>query len=83
MTPGGRVSDQLIAHHAELARRGVGLTTVAYAAVAPAGRTFADQLLIDDEARAGLRALTDAVHGHGGAVSLQLAHCGGFEAARA
>ncbi|MCB9683244.1 MAG: NADH:flavin oxidoreductase [Alphaproteobacteria bacterium] len=78
MSPGGRVGDALIDHHATLARHGVALTTVAYGAVAADGRTFADQLLVDEHAVPGLRALADAVHAHGGAVSLQLAHCGGF-----
>lgn len=78
MTPGGRVGDALIAHHAGLARGGLGLTTVAYGAVAPEGRTLDDQLLVDDGAVDGLARLADAVHAHGGAVSLQLSHCGGF-----
>lgn len=78
MTPNGRVTPALVEHHAEMARRGVGMTTVAYGAVEDAGRTFERQLLVDDEAVAGLRTLADAVHAEGGAVSLQLAHCGGF-----
>lgn len=76
MTPEGRVTPDLIRHHAELARRGVALTTVAYGAVEDAGRTFQRQLLVDRDS--GLRALTDAVHAAGGRASLQLAHCGGF-----
>ena len=47
MSPGGRVSEALIAHHVTMARHQVALTTVAYAAVAPDGRTFDDQLLVD------------------------------------
>jgi 2,4-dienoyl-CoA reductase-like NADH-dependent reductase (Old Yellow Enzyme family) len=78
MSPGGRPSAELAAFHAGVARGGVGLSTVAYGAVEAAGRTFADQLLLDDGARDGLRRLTDAVHGAGGAASIQLAHCGGF-----
>lgn len=76
MSPGGRVSDALVHHHAAQARHGVALTTVAYGAVHDAGRTFADQLLVDEDA--GLARIADAVHAEGGAVSLQLAHCGGF-----
>ena len=37
--PGGIPGPSLIAHHAEMARGGVGLTTVAYAAVSPNGRS--------------------------------------------
>jgi len=83
MTPGGRAGSALIEHHAELARGGVGLTTVAYGAVSSEGRTFAEQLLIDEDQVARLRPLTEAVHHHGGAASLQLSHCGGFSKYRA
>lgn len=76
MSPGGRVSDALVAHHAAMARAGVALTTVAYGAVQPTGRTFDDQLLVTEDG--GLDALAAAVHAEGGAVSLQLTHCGGF-----
>lgn len=82
MSPGGRVSEALVAHHAGMARHGVALTTVAYGAVHREGRTFGDQLLVDDAAVPGLRRLADAVHDAGGAVSLQLAHCGGFSKLR-
>lgn len=78
MTPEGRVTDALIAHHAAMAEAGVALTTVAYGAVEPAGRTFERQLLVDEGARPGLERLARAVHQQRGAVSLQLAHGGGF-----
>jgi len=83
MSPGGRAGSALVEHHAELARGGVGLTTVAYAAVASAGRTFSEQLLMDEDQVARLKPLTDTVHRHGGAASLQLTHCGGFTKYRA
>ncbi len=82
MSPGGRVSDDLIAHHARMARGGVALTTVAYAAVSPAGRTFDQQLLLSPDRSLGFRRLTDAVHREGCAASIQLAHCGGFSSVR-
>jgi 2,4-dienoyl-CoA reductase-like NADH-dependent reductase (Old Yellow Enzyme family) len=78
MSPGGVPSQQLIEHHAALARGGVGMTTLAYCAVAPHGRTFADQLVMSAELVPQLRALTEAVHAHGAAASIQLGHCGGF-----
>ncbi len=78
MSPGGRPGEALIALHGDLARRGVGLTTVAYGAVEAEGRTFGEQLLLDEGAHDGLKRLTDAVHDAGGAASLQLSHCGGF-----
>ena len=76
MTPEGRVTPALITHHADMAKHGVGLTTVAYGAIEAEGRTFANQLWVRPEA--GLDALARAVHQQGGAVSLQLSHCGGF-----
>ena len=78
MSPGGRVTDALIQHHVEMAQGGVALTTVAYAAVCPDGRTFEDQLLLDDHNRDGLTKLANAVHEAGAKVSIQLGHCGGF-----
>jgi 2,4-dienoyl-CoA reductase-like NADH-dependent reductase (Old Yellow Enzyme family) len=54
------------------------MTTVAYCAVTPDGRTFADQLHMRPELVPDLRALTAAVHAEGAAVSLQLGHCGAF-----
>lgn len=78
MTPGGAPSRALIDHHRELAAGGVGLTTVAYAAVEPDGRSFSEQMVLSPEVCGGLRALTDAVHAEGGAASIQLTHCGFF-----
>lgn len=78
MSPAGEPSPALTAHHVELARGGVGMTTVAYCAVSPDARTFGDQLVMSDENVPRLRALTDAVHIEGAAVSAQLGHCGGF-----
>ena len=77
-TPGGIPTQALTDLHAGLARDGVGLTTVAYCAVNDQGRTFGDQLWMDTDQAERLRSLPDAVHREGGAVSLQLGHCGGF-----
>jgi 2,4-dienoyl-CoA reductase-like NADH-dependent reductase (Old Yellow Enzyme family) len=78
MSPGGIPGDGLIEHHRALAAGGVGLTTVAYCAVAETGRTFGGQLQLHEPAHAGLRRLTGAVHAEGGAASLQLSHAGYF-----
>jgi 2,4-dienoyl-CoA reductase-like NADH-dependent reductase (Old Yellow Enzyme family) len=78
MTPAGDVSEGLIKHHRDLAAGGVGMTTVAYCAVAPDGRTFRDQLYMRPEVVPDLRRLTDTVHKEGAAASLQLGHCGSF-----
>ncbi|HYB99462.1 MAG TPA: NADH:flavin oxidoreductase [Candidatus Limnocylindrales bacterium] len=78
MTPGGLPSPALIEHHRELARGGVGMTTVAYCAVSPHGRTFPEQMYMREEAVPLLARLVEAVHEHGAAASLQLGHCGFF-----
>lgn len=78
MSPGGQPSFALVQHHVGVSRGGVAMTTVAYVAVSPSGRTFPDQIVARPEARPALRKLTDAVHAEGAAASLQLAHCGAF-----
>lgn len=78
MTPGGAPSAQLVRHHVDLARGGVGMTTVAYCAVSPNARTFAGQMWMREEIVATLAGLTAAVHAEGAAASLQLGHCGYF-----
>jgi 2,4-dienoyl-CoA reductase-like NADH-dependent reductase (Old Yellow Enzyme family) len=74
----GLPSQQLVDHHARLAQGGVGLTTVAYGAVHPDGRTHETQMYMQPEVVPGLKKLTDAVHSHGAAASIQLTHCGFF-----
>ena len=78
MCPGGVPSDALIKHHRDLAIGGVGMTTVAYCAVSPNGRTFEEQMYMREEIVPKLRELTAAVHAEGAAVSIQLGHCGYF-----
>ena len=76
MTPLGLVTDELIDFHRGVAAGGVGMTTVAYLAVTPDGRTDRHQLHWRPEVLPGLRRLTDAVHAEGAAVSAQLGHAG-------
>lgn len=78
MCPGGMPSPALVEHHRAIAAGGVAMTTVAYCAVAPNGRTFAEQLTMRPEVVPGLRVVTDAVHREGAAASIQLGHCGYF-----
>ncbi len=75
-TPGALVSDDLIEYHRRPAAGGVGMTTVAYCAVAPEGRTEANQIWMRPDAVPGLRRLTDAIHAEGAAASAQLGHAG-------
>jgi 2,4-dienoyl-CoA reductase-like NADH-dependent reductase (Old Yellow Enzyme family) len=78
MCPGGLPSEALVRHHRDLAAGGVGMTTVAYCAVSPNGRTFEEQMVMRAALVPRLQVLTEAVHAAGGAVSLQLGHCGYF-----
>jgi len=59
------------------------MTTLAYCAVAAEGRTFADQILVRDEALPGLRRFCDAMHDEGAKAAIQLAHAGWFADPRA
>ncbi|MFC4059168.1 NADH:flavin oxidoreductase [Planomonospora corallina] len=70
------VTDELIGFHVRHAAGGVGMTTVAYCAVAPEGRTERKQILWTPEALPGLRKLTEAVHAEGAAVCAQIGHAG-------
>jgi 2,4-dienoyl-CoA reductase-like NADH-dependent reductase (Old Yellow Enzyme family) len=66
----------LIDYHKEVAAGGVGMTTVAYAAVERSGLSFGHQLLLDEGALPKLKELTDAVHKEGALCSIQIGHCG-------
>jgi len=70
------VTDELIAFHRKVAAGGVGMTTVAYCAVAPGGRTDRHQIWMRPEAVSGLRQLTDAGRADGAAVGAQIGHAG-------
>lgn len=81
MCPGGVPSPALREYHAEVARGGVSMTTVAYASVSSDGLTYPHQICMDREGVVGeLRKLTDAVHAEGAAASIQLGHAGYFSA---
>lgn len=74
----GVPTQQLIDFHARNAEGGIALSTVAYGAVNPDGRTHEDQMYLHDGVAKPLRNLTDAVHKEGGKASIQLTHCGFF-----
>ena len=75
-TPHALVTDELINYHRRPAAGGVGMTTVAYCAVSPGGRTEGRQIWMRPAAVAGLRRLTDAIHAEGAAISAQIGHAG-------
>ena len=76
MCPGNMPSKALLRYHHAVAAGGIGMTTVAYAAVNRSALSFPHQLLLNKEAVPGLRELTDAVHREGAACSIQIGHCG-------
>ncbi|HEX4818718.1 MAG TPA: NADH:flavin oxidoreductase, partial [Acidimicrobiales bacterium] len=76
MTPGNVPTPQLTDYHLAVARGGVGMTTVAFSAVSRDARGAPGELVLSNEAMAGLRDLTSAVHETGSKVSVQLGHAG-------
>lgn len=69
-------SQSLFDYHTAVARGGIGMTTVAYAAVCRSGLSFERQLWMREEIVPDLRKLTDAIHAEGAKASIQLGHCG-------
>ena len=78
MTRRGRPQKSLVELHRAIAAGGIGMTTLAYVAVSPDGRTFADQGVLNEAAIPYYRAVTAAVHGQGACVSAQITHAGSF-----
>lgn len=76
MCPGHEPSQMLYDYHTSVARGGVGMTTVAYAAVEESGLSFDRQLVMRPEIIPGLRKLTEGIHKEGAAAGIQLGHCG-------
>ena len=74
--PHGQVSDELVDYHLAVTRGGVGLTTVAYLAVAPEGRTHREQIVVGEPTLGGLTRLADAIHESGAAIAGQVGHAG-------
>ena len=71
-----RPSQQLRDYHMSVAEGGIGMTTIAYAAVTRSGLSFDKQLWLRPEIVGELRALTDEIHSTGAKASIQLGHCG-------
>lgn len=76
MCPGNAPSKELFDYHTAVARGGIGMTTVAYAAVCQSGLSFEKQLWMRPEIVPDLKKLTDAIHAEGAKASIQLGHCG-------
>jgi len=69
-------TEMLYDYHTAVARGGIGMTTIAYAAVSKSGVSFNGQLYMRDEIVPELKKLTDAIHQEGAKASIQLGHCG-------
>lgn len=78
MAPNGVPSKMLVEYHRRIAAGGAALSTVAYCAVEPDGKTFPDQVCLQPELLPQLRVLTDAIHDYGGAACAQITHGGAF-----
>ena len=74
--PEALVTPELIEYHRSVAAGGAGMSTVAYLAVAPEGRTHAECIWLRPDAVPGLRRLTDAIHAEGSAAAAQIGHAG-------
>lgn len=76
MCPGNAPSEMLYNYHTSVAAGGIGMTTLAYAAVTQSGLSFERQLWLRPEIIPGLKKITDAIHREGAAASIQIGHCG-------
>jgi len=76
MCPNNSPSQMLTDYHQSVAAGGVGMTTVAYAAVCRGGLSFPHQLWLRKEIIPELQKLTNTIHKEGAAASIQLGHCG-------
>lgn len=71
-----RPSQDLFNYHTAVAKGGIGMTTIAYAAVNRSGLSFNGQLWMREEIVPELKKLTDAIHAKGAKASIQIGHCG-------
>ena len=69
-------SQDLFNYHTAVAQGGIGMTTIAYAAVNRSGLSFNGQLWMREEIVPELKKLTDAIHAQGAKASIQIGHCG-------
>ena len=69
-------TEQLKQYHVSVARGGIGMTTLAYAAVSRSGLSFNKQLWLRPAIVPALRDITDAIHAEGAAAGIQIGHCG-------
>ncbi len=76
MCQGNAPTEMLHDYHVSVAKGGIGMTTLAYAAVTRSGLSFPHQLWMRPEVLPALRAITGDIHKAGAKASIQLGHCG-------
>lgn len=76
VTPQGLVTQELIDFHLRPVRGGVAMTTLAYLAVAPEGRTDDGCMWLRPAAVPGLKKFVDTMHDEGALVAGQIGHAG-------
>jgi len=76
VTPQGLVTQELIDYHLRPVRGGVAMTTLAYLAVAPEGRTDDGCMWLRPAAVPGLKKFVDTMHEEGALVAGQIGHAG-------
>ena len=76
MCHGNKPTQELFDYHTAVAKGGIGMTTIAYAAVNRSGVSFDGQLYMREEIVPDLKKLTDAIHAEGAKASIQIGHCG-------
>lgn len=76
VTPEGLVTQELIDFHLRPVRGGVAMTTLAYLAVAPEGRTDDGCMWLRPAALPGLKKFVDTIHAEGALVAGQIGHAG-------
>lgn len=69
-------TQELKDYHVSVAKGGIGMTTLAYAAVNRGAISFNSQLWLRDEIVPSLHDITDAIHAEGAAAGIQIGHCG-------
>ena len=75
-SPAGLVTDELVEYHRRVGEGGAALSTVAYLAVSPEGRTDKGCIHLRPDVVPGLRRLTDAIHAEGALAGAQIGHAG-------
>ncbi len=76
MSVKNRMSDAIIEYHRAVAEGGIGMTTLAYCAVARDGQGAPNEIVVEEGAKGGLAQFADAMHEAGALASMQLGHAG-------